>query len=99
MSVDTSHVRPTSTLSPWQRVLFQQIADREIRNAALRAELASEPIRERTAADAFNDLQRYTQMLKIPAVAVSLPWKRDVERKQSQARAELGRLRRQAGAR
>ena len=98
MSVDTSHVRPTSTLSPWQRVLFQQIADREIRNAALRAELASEPVKSRTAADAFADVQRYTAMLKIPAVIVSASWKRDVEAKLTQARAELGRLRR-AGAR
>lgn len=98
MSVDTSFARPASTLSAWQQVLFRQIADREIRCAAQRAELDNQPVKPRTAADALADVQRYTEMLKIPAVVVSGSWKRDVEHKLANARAELGRHRR-AGAR
>lgn len=89
---------PPTTLSPWQQILFQQIADREIRNAATRQELAAAPVQPRTAADALADVQRYSEMLRIPAVVVSAKWKLDVEAKLTQARAELGRFRR-AGAR
>lgn len=108
MSVDTSHVRPTSTDSPLNDVgvweAFRRAnspvwaAERATRCAAIRNELDEQIVRPRTAEDALADVKRFKAMLSVPAVIASGPWTQDVERKLAGARAELGRFRR-AGAR
>ena len=109
--IDTPPVRTTSTASPedtanavgvWEAFVRAHkpmwAAERAAHCAEVRANLAATPVRERTAEAALADVRRYTAMLQVPAVIASTPWTRDVEAKLANARAELGRMRRQGGA-
>lgn len=98
MSIDTSLADPISTLSPWEQTKARLFAIREVEADITRRELAAQPVKERTAADALADIQRYTTWLTVPAVQAGGALKGDIEAKLAGARAELGRMRRTGGA-
>lgn len=98
MSIDTSHVRPTSTPSPdstpsaWDAMQVVLDAERATRIAAVRREFYAQPAKARTVADIENDIRRYTQQEKAPAVIHCLPWLYDVQAKLAAAQTELAAL-------
>lgn len=89
MTVDVSLADPISTLSPWQRLVFQQTAAREIAAHALRQELAALPVVERTPELVQKDIDRYNAQLKVEPVVRNLHWFLDVQAKRDAAVAEL----------
>jgi hypothetical protein len=90
--LDTPLADPISTLSPWQRLVFQQTATREIAADALRRELAEAPVVERTAELVQKDIDRYTTQLTLECVYKNLRWAFDVRAKLDAAQAELAAL-------
>jgi hypothetical protein len=102
VSVDTSLASPTSTARSWKQLkaqlLNQMHAGREIEADTIRAEIASQSAKPRTAADALADVNRYKAMLSVPAVLASKWWTEDVTSKLIAATTELKALRRTGGA-
>lgn len=92
MSIDTSLASPTSPASapslfdPLQ-VVFD--AERATRNAAIRRELDAQPAKARTVADIEEDVRRYTEQQKAPAVIHCLPWLFAVQAKLAASETEL----------
>lgn len=89
MSVDMSFADPISTLSPWHRLRFQIVGEREIANAALRQELAAAPTPRRTIARIRDDIRRYSAWLDLPDVRASKHWTDDVKARLAAAEREL----------
>lgn len=97
MSLDTSLADPISNLSPWQRILFQQIAEREMRIDALRRQMPVITNEPKTPAELRADIAKYNGWLDTTPVQAGGQFLNWVRERKADALRQLANLTTVAG--